>query len=88
MTLTELRAHLQGRTGATLAEIAHQFRVDPAIVREMLGVWIRKGKVEKRPMGAGCGSACGQCDPASVELYCWTEGNRPPLPPVDLGCRR
>jgi hypothetical protein len=88
MTLTDLRAYLKGRPGATLVEIAHHFRVDPDIVREMLAVWIRKGKVEKRSMGAGCGSACSRCDPASIALFVWTEGAGPSPAPLDLGCRR
>ncbi len=88
MTLADLRGYLQGRTGATLAELAQHFRADPEILRGMLAVWIRKGKVDRRPLAAGCGSGCGQCDPASVELYSWTEGAGPALPPIDIGCRR
>lgn len=87
MTLMELRGYVRGRPGATLADMVHHFQADPEIIRGMLAVWIRKGKVERRSASANCGSRCSQCDPASVELYFWNDGAGPPLPPIDLGCR-
>ena len=75
--LTALRDYLAGRGQASLAEIALHFDLDPELARQILEVWMRKGKVERRQATAACGTQCSQCDPAAVELYRWRDAEAP-----------
>jgi len=81
--LVAVRDYLRRRGQATLADVAHHFRLSPEVARQMLQVWERKGMVRRRAATAACGTACSQCDPASVEVWEWREdpGAPPPLPP-------
>ena len=83
--LAGIRNYLRQRGQATLADIAHHFRVSPEVARQMLEVWERKGKVYRRAATASCGTSCSQCDPAATEIWEWSEspGEPPELPP---GC--
>ena len=69
--LSQLKRYLQQHEQASLADIAHHFDVSPEVARQMLGVWIKKGRVSRSKATAACGSSCSQCDPASIELYRW-----------------
>jgi putative ferrous iron transport protein C len=80
MILSDLRQYLQERGQATLADLALHFETDPAAVRPMLDLWIRKGKVQRWEAGTGCGTSCQRCDAAATEIYCWSED--PADPPV------
>jgi hypothetical protein len=85
MILAEIRAYLQHRGQATLADIALHFAAEPDAVRGMLDVWIRKGVVHRRTATPSCGTRCSQCDLASTEIYVWgrQELTSPVLP---TGC--
>ncbi|WP_419630450.1 FeoC-like transcriptional regulator, partial [Thiolapillus sp.] len=54
--LSELKTYLQQRGQATLADVVNHFDVDANVARDMLQVWIRKGKVHKLQAAASCGS--------------------------------
>ncbi|WP_457664904.1 FeoC-like transcriptional regulator [Thiolapillus sp.] len=71
MILSELKAYLQERGQATLADVVNHFDVDANVARDMLQVWIRKGQVQKLQAAASCGSSCSQCDAAATEIYVW-----------------
>ena len=71
MILSELKTYLQQRGQATLADVVNHFDVDENVARDMLQVWIRKGKVHKLQAAASCGSSCSQCDAATTEIYVW-----------------
>ena len=73
MILSEIRDYLRERGRATLADIALHFDAEPDAVRGMLQVWIHKGKVHRQMATGSCGSSCNQCDPASTEIYVWSE---------------
>ena len=82
MILTDLRGYLQTRRRASLSEIALHFDADPGVVRGMLEVWVRKGRLLRQRATAACGESCQQCDPASTEFYVWVDGlaRTPPAP--------
>jgi hypothetical protein len=87
MILTELKGYPEARGQATLADRALQFRSEPGALRDMPGVWERKGRVRRVPAPAGCGGSCTQCDPAAAEVYLWV--NAGPIPvPVVARCSR
>ena len=48
MILAEVRDYLKQRGQCSLSDIALHFDTDADAVRGMLGIWIKKGKVEKR----------------------------------------
>lgn len=87
MILAELKDYLEARGQATLADMAMHFRSQPEAVRDMLGVWERKGRVRRIPAPAGCGGSCTQCDPAATEVYIWASAADLPLP-IIAGCSR
>ncbi|GEM_PF-182666 len=80
--LASLRDYLRQRGQATLAEVANHFRIPPEVARQMLEVWLRKGRVRRRWATASCGSGCSQCDPAATEIYEWGDSGEKsgPLP--------
>ncbi len=69
--LSELKHYLRERGQVSLADVARHFDVPPEVARQMLGVWVKKGKVQQTQATASCGSSCSQCDPATTELYIW-----------------
>lgn len=77
MILSQIRDYLKQRGQCTLSDIALHFDTDADAVRGMLGIWIRKGKVEKRSATASCGTSCQSCDPAATEVYYWVEPSKP-----------
>jgi hypothetical protein len=87
MILTDLRGYLQTRRQASLSEIALHFDADPEVLRGMLEIWVRKGRLLRQPATAACGGSCRQCDPASTEFYVWVDGavRTPPLPGCSVG---
>ena len=79
MILSELKAYLQQRGQVTLADVVNHFDVDANVARDMLQIWVKKGKVQKLQAAASCGSSCTQCDMAATEIYVWgapVEGRR------------
>ncbi len=71
MILSELKAYLQQRGRVSLADIAMHFDVDAAVARNMLQVWMNKGKVQCVQTTPACGSSCTQCAPETTEIYVW-----------------
>ena len=77
--LGDIRAYLQERGQAPLSDIARHLDVTPEVARDMLELWIRKGKVRRMLATPSCGTGCSQCDPAATEIYVWgtvAEGER------------
>ena len=86
MILKDIRHYLQQRGQATLGDIARHFDSEPGAVQGMLEQWIRKGKVRRSLATRSCGSSCGKCDPAAIEIYQWLSegGDSPTGLPIDL----
>ncbi len=72
MILSDIKKYIQQRGQVSLEDIALHFDTEPDAIREMLKIWIRKGKIIQQKTAASCGSSCNQCDSASTEIYTWT----------------
>jgi len=86
MILSEIRDYVRQRGQVTLADIALHFDADPDAVRGMLQVWIDKGKLHRQMATASCGGSCTQCDPASTEIYVWSNAAPDERPLLPAGC--
>jgi len=73
MILSEIKQYLMKHKRVTLGDLARHFDIEPEAMKGMLGQWIRKGKVIKSDVQAGCGKTCGKCcDGTAMEIYAWT----------------
>ena len=81
--LSDIRDYLQERGQAPLSDIARHLDVTPEVARDMLQLWLKKGKVHKMAATPSCGSSCSQCDPSTTEIYVWGEAG-----PKDLFVRQ
>ncbi|MDQ2994610.1 MAG: FeoC-like transcriptional regulator [Pseudomonadota bacterium] len=73
MLLQRIKAHLIAHKVSSLFELKREFAEDPALLRDMLQVWIIKGKVRAAQKTAACGVQCSKCDPLLTELYEWVD---------------
>ena len=71
MILVDIREYLKLSKTANLLAMAKHFEVDPELVRDMLNVWVAKGKVKKCAQLPGCGTKCTKCNPMLTEQYQW-----------------
>lgn len=71
MILIELKQYLQNTKAASLSELVQRFNTEPALLRDMLGHWIRKGRVRQCAKTPSCGSKCQKCSVLVTELYEW-----------------
>jgi hypothetical protein len=69
MTLVDLKLFLLDHPQATLDEVAAYFAADRELVRGMLEVWQRKGKVTS--LQAEKCRGCTQCGSTLIEVYQW-----------------
>jgi hypothetical protein len=69
MTLVNLKLFLLDHPQATLDEVAAYFAADRELVRGMLEVWQRKGKVTS--LQAEKCRGCTQCGSTLIEVYQW-----------------
>jgi putative ferrous iron transport protein C len=73
-TLTELKQFFQANKVTTLNELAMHFDTNSNAIRDMLEIWIKKGKlrkVEDTALG-GCGK-CYTCKMIEDEIYEWLD---------------
>lgn len=71
MTLADIKHYMQLNKVASLNDLTVQFDSDPGAIRDMVDVWIRKGKVRKiEDLNVGCGKCC-SCKIAKDEIYEW-----------------
>jgi len=75
--LADIRTYLQERGQAPLSDIARHLDVTPEVARDMLELWVRKGKVHRMVATPSCGTSCSQCDPATTEIYAWGNDSPP-----------
>lgn len=73
MILSDIKQYLSQRGSASLSDICIHFDTDPEAMRGMLEQWIRKGRVQKQPISASCGSGCNKCNPETIEIYRWID---------------
>lgn len=71
MLLTKLKEYVKTHRLVSLFELTTSFNVDPEILRDMLRLLIRKGKVRQQNKTNQCGSKCVKCHPFVTEMYEW-----------------
>ena len=71
MTLIELKSYLQSVNEVSLLDLCRRSKTGPDIMRDMLSILMRKGKVCLKQRTNACGQTCNQCDPLFIEMYCW-----------------
>lgn len=74
MTPLEVRDYLSTRGRAPLSDIAAHFGSAPDAVRDVLDLWMRKGKVRRLEGAGDCGrrgSGC-SCSKPPPEVFEWT----------------
>jgi len=72
MILSELRDYIHQRQSVALSDIINHFDIDEDTARQMLDVWLNKGKIRKQLATTSCGSSCNKCASANTEYYFWT----------------
>jgi len=72
MSLTDIRTYLVANGCASLPDMARHFETDATVLRGMLEVWVRKGRVHIRPPEGTC-DGCTACRTRCAEVYEWTE---------------
>ena len=88
--LADLRDYLARSVVASLRDLTLHFDTAPDAIRDMLGVWLRKGRVRRVDpttiaapgCSSGACSGCSRCaDPATeAELYAWVDPGSAPQP--------
>lgn len=73
MILSELRDYIRQRQSVPLSDIVNHFDIDENTARQMLDVWLSKGKIGKQLATTSCGSSCNKCASAHTEYYFWAE---------------
>ncbi|MEO5365662.1 MAG: FeoC-like transcriptional regulator [Magnetococcus sp. WYHC-3] len=71
-TLGDLKDFLRQQQGPVpLRDLAHHFRKDPAVMRDMLAHWERKGRVRVSTQRTACQSHCSGCGTGPAEVCEW-----------------
>lgn len=83
--LTEIKLYIRNREQVSLRDLCLRFDTAPATMRDMLSIWIRKGKVNRTSPEAAAGDACGSCNACSgpgleAEIYQWCSAAKPSHP--------
>lgn len=78
MILSTIRHYLEIHHVATLNDLAIHSDSAPEVVRDMLQLWVRKGKIRRIQTRSGCDKGCGSCTCAAVEAYQWVRGAADP----------
>lgn len=73
MILAEIKHYLSSQHSATLHDLSVHFDTDPEALRDMLQLWIQKGKIKMIQTEGGCGGGCSKCTCASIETYQWVQ---------------
>jgi len=72
MTLIALKEYLMHMKIVSLSMLQLHFQSsDSELLRDMLRIWVRKGRVRCFKKTAFCGGKCVQCDVAVTEMYEW-----------------
>ena len=73
MTPSDLRLHLRLNRVCNMFDLTVRFNTEADIIRDMLRIWIRKGKVCCKQRTENCGSSCSRCSPLMTEMYEWLD---------------
>ena len=73
MILADLKTYMMENRIASVSELATHFDTDDNTVREMLAIWVRKGKIRQiQDPNIQC-SKCARCHKLSTEIYEWVD---------------
>ncbi len=76
MILSEIKRYLMKHKQVTLGDLAVHFDTEPAAMKGMMMQWVRKGRVLKSNVQAGCCKACGKCRATKIEIYEWLQAKQ------------
>lgn len=71
MSLLDIKKHLMEIKISSLANLSSYFKVDADLLRQMLGHWVKKGKVRCFSRQMMCEGKCTQCGSCATEIYEW-----------------
>lgn len=66
-----LKKHLKKEQQMNMLDLSRALKSDPEVLRQMLEIWIQKGKVRAVQRSDACGDKCQRCDPLLTEIYEW-----------------
>ena len=69
--LLKLKNHLQKQKTVNMHDLSRALRSNPEVLRQMLAIWVQKGKVREVQRAPSCGDKCQRCDPLLTEIYEW-----------------
>jgi hypothetical protein len=73
MMLTQLKDFFKQRHIVSFFDLTLQFKIDHQVLRDMLQLWVNKGKIRKISKTDHCGTKCTKCHPFVREIYEWVE---------------
>lgn len=74
MILSAIKQYLTSRHTVTLHDLAIHFDTDSEVMRDMLQLWVRKGKIRMIQGGSCCAKGCGRGTCTAAEAYQWVRG--------------
>lgn len=69
--LLKLKKYLEKQGTVNMFDLSRSLRSDPEVLRQMLAIWMQKGKVREVQRSDSCGDKCQRCDPLLTEIYEW-----------------
>ncbi|MFT3742259.1 MAG: FeoC-like transcriptional regulator [Gammaproteobacteria bacterium] len=73
MLITNIQHYLQQHRQANLAQLRIHFKLDPHVLKNILGLLVRKGRVKKCLKTPQCATQCQKCDIMVTEIYQWIQ---------------
>lgn len=73
MILAKIKHYLSSQHSVTLNDLSIHFDTDPEALRDMLQLWVKKGKIKIIQTEGRCVGKCGKCTCASIETYQWVQ---------------
>ena len=71
MSLIDIKNYLMRVKVSSLASLCSFLNAEPDTLRQMLKLWILKGKVRQYTKTPACGSKCSSCPSDMTEIYEW-----------------
>tara|TARA_A100001015_G_scaffold300020_1_gene384843 strand:+ start:811 stop:1068 length:258 start_codon:yes stop_codon:yes gene_type:complete len=84
MNLLDIKTYMCKVKTVSLLQLAAHFDTKPDVARQMLGHWIRKGKVRQRMQCNACIAKCFKYNMESNEVYEWVYHSKQPYKVVKL----
>ncbi|HJN24311.1 MAG TPA: FeoC-like transcriptional regulator [Rhodospirillales bacterium] len=69
--MSELKTYMAENKRVPIGDLANHFDSDPAAIRGMLELYVRKGRARRIDSGGGDCGGCTKCDLFTFEIYEW-----------------